>query len=491
MSYQMVRNVKLPWRLVSQRTSAPDDVTLVVEKAKVRVPAEWLPRWTFLQDIVSDMGVSEIEWTRTGLQELIPWIELNERMDRAENRVDNLVYQHPTLLPISSMDQVVSFMLPVDANYLLQCYIDEDVPFARRHDLYRDLGHWIRSRVLIFSYNSRLARSDYVIHRDLDLNEDMAYGVHYHSRVILPQDLPEGILEAILRSPLNVVTGIVHTGWILSRTKAYPASESRLLDEVPWDTIRWNDLLDMVPNAQVNTMLPTIFYLVLTGIRFPDWDRSGLEHIGEALAASSADDIIPKFTSMISSDSDILVRSHEPDKQLYRLLAGRVNESGSVIAATNVRITTRRDQLRLMVPAAPRLIKLISEWMNDNNASVVSREILSSHGGRNTLTWAVGIFTIITILVLQIGWGGHSRMSTIDSSEYREILSTVNSTLGSSVVELIARGAVTHLENPLPADIYHREVTQKKKEMLAEAALDVLNEEGYREFTGWPVVPRV
>lgn len=235
--------------------STSNDLTLVVKNGAARysVPVKWawIHRWQFLDDIVKDLGVSQIDWTPTDMRSVTLWVELNKRMDeRLTSKAE--------MLHMTELSRVLSYMNPYTDEYLRYVYIDDTLAPEVRKDLYHRLGRYIRSqgeKPIYLSYSNyreggyRWDVGDVVtdlilgIHYNLNLTDDILYRAPH--TVYPPQ-----ILELLLQSQLSTATGILHTAWLLSRSYPHNHNKNPLL-EVPWHLIRWDDLIDMAPNGYI------------------------------------------------------------------------------------------------------------------------------------------------------------------------------------------------------------------------------------------------
>lgn len=179
-----------------------DIVLLPRDSDPVTIPRSWVDRWDALYNVVEDMGATRIEWPLNTAVELQPWLELNRRMD---DSVDETL----DLLPYSSVRGVVDVMIPFSDSWLLHVYIEEDN--RDRSDLYSRIGRYIRENQISYPYTIGTGTGP-GLHHDCLLHADPAYGIHYQGDLIDTELYPEEMLEAIIDSPLNLITGIVHTG---------------------------------------------------------------------------------------------------------------------------------------------------------------------------------------------------------------------------------------------------------------------------------------
>src|SRR5437899_4360556 len=113
-------------------------VVLTVGKKYIIVLKEWIPRWGFLNDLVTDKDVykgQDIVWTYTPISDLITWAELNIIMDEKDNEVSIL---------LSSIRNVVQYMSPTSAEYLMYVRFKDYGTEKERIELYQQLGRYIR-----------------------------------------------------------------------------------------------------------------------------------------------------------------------------------------------------------------------------------------------------------------------------------------------------------------------------------------------------------
>lgn len=455
---------KIPKRLLSQQQQAPDDLKLIIEGKKsviVRIDAAWIPRWTFLHDLVYEMNPGMVRWSRTGLDQLISWIELNERMDHCYEEMGYSKYRK--LLPISSMREVIDFMLPSSNDYLLFCYIDEDLPFSRRQSLYQDLGRLIRSNRLMFSYN-RVITPTRFIHHNFYLASDPAYGVVKNGVMIPMSEYPEELRDAVLQSPLNVITGIVHTARSLVLS-SHTRTEIKILHELPWDAIRWHDVLDMYTDS--------------------------IDTLHEMIAEYTSD---PR-------DATERIQVNNRRTNLYCLLAGRDPKNRDMTELPDTAlIVTDRPMLRIRAPNPSLLLSRLIKWhrVTPPSTSIISLAVPSPSQTRNLRTETRRLQYLLPLLTWKMALNGSSKIRSIDSIEYSPLLHRINQTLGTEVVEVIASSVVALLDDTsgrIEAFITHLsrdgELSQLLRDKLAslgEAAVDLLESNDRREFASWPVI---
>lgn len=85
-------------------------------------------------------------------------------------------------------------------------------------------------------------------------------GIHYNCSIasdplisVKVSQLPSSIRGVLLNNnDINILTGVLHTVWRYVQSPSYsPRSDIRLMREIPWNVIRWGDLLDMGPDAHM------------------------------------------------------------------------------------------------------------------------------------------------------------------------------------------------------------------------------------------------
>lgn len=168
------------------------DMELQIEDASYSISEKWVQRWQLLKDFREDNG-SLMMWTYTPPAEILQWIELNKKLDAGSEKYKTTKLNfttaeyvalfpseaYPNPISVSSIYATLQYMNAVDAEYLLGCYIDETLPDTVRKQLYKDLGHYVREKELVFSYRLTTAQQ-YGTHQNAGLLQDPML----HERVI-------------------------------------------------------------------------------------------------------------------------------------------------------------------------------------------------------------------------------------------------------------------------------------------------------------------
>lgn len=223
---------------------------LVVGNDTYHVRPEWIPRWIYLSELAI-RGVNRVEWRESSSTEIQQWIRLNERMDyREDATIDHHANPNTkwTLLPVSSFWRTLQYMEPEAGDYLLSIYIDPDLTIDQRLRYYIDLGYVIRTIGVQYPYATNSLHVNY-IHNNCNLYRDLAYGIRL--RGFIPRSLlGPMVMKEVLRSDLNTLTGILHTAWIFQHSVDY-IPEVVYGEEIPWELIRWRDMVELCPQAFV------------------------------------------------------------------------------------------------------------------------------------------------------------------------------------------------------------------------------------------------
>lgn len=426
----------------------------------LRVKREWLSRWQFLEDFVVTMDVDEVEWTRTGPEPLLQWIELNRRMDRGR--------PNETLLPIEVMLDVIRYMNPYDSSYLEFTYINEELPAAVRKDLYESLGRFIRVRGKRLPYLMPIQEDEPAIHHNLYLYDDVLY------RSIPREYYPPEVMNLLLHTDLSVVTGILHTAWLLSLS----IPDQEIMSEVPWHLIRWNDVLDMAPNGYVSA------YMEIERVIRDETDSEAKTAAISNILASNVTDSLSDLVHTMHLNTRLMLAGREPIQR-----AGEV----TLDDATFFLEEGLDGSLTPMTPAPELLLQRMIEW--DQKASILEPSFVLVAGyneAPNYPSTQIQLGDLVSELVMRIAWDGASQRRTIDTIEYAEICQRVRDSLGTGCVRLIAASAVRSLERieELHDDDRVRPRIAAKVEVLAEKALDLLDSTPEVGFQSWPIITR-
>lgn len=484
---------------------------LVTKKGVVSVKSLWIPRWHFLSDIVEELDAKRLEWSYTSFKLLKNWAVLNEHMDAG-------IRTRHAKLTLSSLKAVVGFMNPVNAEYLIYCYIDEDLSAGERARYYEELGAYIRRRGERLPYSKvpkkygNLARTvaGYGVgirvhtpglYHNFHLFLDPAYGVSpsgtEDGNTIAFDNLGEHVRNFLLDVPiLNIATGIMHTAFYLStssdRTKR---DDDRYLSEIPWYYVPWHDVLRLVPqavgllqNSNVNTL---VYMLAKGGYSVSEWNSVAREY----------NDPISRIEDMADHLRGLLYAPRDEPSALVAQLAGERSTSLNGSAQQIELLVGDDGTVSLQIPNAPlflrRLTTSLSAGVNsgaftdqDYRSSILFPMTLlyidsaSYVTNKKTSIHANGALGHIISLMAR----GSRQARVIDSTEYPALCDSIASHLGYSVLELYATVMVELTVPAGPEDIRDL-VEAKKAESFCEAAIDSLN--GKREekhFTSWPTI---
>lgn len=443
-------------------------IVLVVRGGKTRTTIPigplWVRRWQFLDDIVNEMGVRTIEWTRTRMQPIRDWIELNKRMDE-ERMVDGV------LLPIGGFADVIEYMNPYTDEYLQYVYIEETLPTDKRRDLYHRLGRHVREvgerwEYLRDNYYGRSKR----VGIEGEMRVDLIPGIHYNLRLgddILYSDIPReeyppGMIEKMLESQVSTSTGILHTAWLYSHSDHY--QEENPLEEVPWHLVRWDDLIEMAPDGVT-------------------YDVRGVQK----------SDLTTYVERLVNGENvtESVERGQYDHKSgqlnLWHRLAGRPPSPTLVFPLAIIPMREEDGRLMMATPAPELLLRRLVEEAQYNNEIAeyillnYREEYIEENDDRVLLD------QVISRLVLGAAWGEWRR--TIDSSEYEELCQLAYESLGSAVVDLIANSAISYLEEMQEGEVESRMTRFKttKLDKLAEAAIKQMSDTPYIGFQHWPL----
>ena len=268
------------------------DMELQIGDASYSIPEKWVQRWQLLKDFREDNG-SLMMWTYTPPAEILQWIELNKKLDAGlekykTTRLDFTTGEYdalfpseayPNPIPVSSIYATLQYMNAVDAEYLLSCYIDETLSDAIRKNLYKDLGHYIREKELVFTYRLTTAQQ-YGTHQNAGLlqdpmmikrviaRDDFHTQLYYSDETTREADMKKAYEDA-LAYPFDILVGIIHTAAqhqtavLEVKTIERPeASKWELktwkLPEVPWWLVRWDDVRTMHFTEETRNLLNAI-----------------------------------------------------------------------------------------------------------------------------------------------------------------------------------------------------------------------------------------
>lgn len=212
-------------------------ITLITSGGDLTIERLWIARWEALSNVVDATNPSTIEWTLNTREEMLPWIELNRRMDTGE-----VIHQH--LLSITHVESIVDVMLPRDDEWMSYVHIDDHLPLAKKRDLYTRLGRWIRTCSRPFSYYDPSPQLG--VHHNMNLYRDPLRRPFKHEDI--------DVKESLLASPYSPLTGIIHTAYLFSLSSQYEISDEErdYLTEIPWDTVRWKDMIELGLHVEID-----------------------------------------------------------------------------------------------------------------------------------------------------------------------------------------------------------------------------------------------
>lgn len=467
------------------------DLLLRVKSSRttVRVRTRWVRRWQFLDDLQQEMGVSEIDWTRTGHEPLELWVELNERMDAG------MINRWSTLIPVSEILDVVAFMNPYDNKYLMYAWID-NMEDTIRSRLYTDLGRYIRERVmavtLYLPYMTKI--ESYAIHSNLNVASDIVRRVTSQEAALVP-----GLYESIINSPWNASTGILHTAWMENNLTSYIPTPGTGMKEVPWNLIRWDDVLDMAPGAYPPQ--PANLVLISELIRYVKVDepvRARLRPELEFHLEGSLDEPGAILSAIEKLWADHSGPVSEEYKNLRRFLAGRPHvvddyyDTG--LPMTKIKMSEDKNGvLKLNTPEPELLLELMIQWSATYNSHRIAHYIVQiAEMAMNNKTMDVTLDRALMYLVVRIAWNGTRSRRQIDTVEYPGLCDRIYNTLGTPVLDLIAEQSLTSISilDELTEDRVQRTLVELKYELLAEEAIKLIESKPAKRFTSWPVIAR-
>src|SRR5437899_393702 len=107
---------------------------LSVEGTEWNIEENWIDRWEFLSNFVSDMGRNHtIFWTSSDVHNVADWVTLNRRMDNNDTKYDNILSLSDCLL-------TVTYMMPIDGEYLQYCHVDDKITKVDRKKYFEESG---------------------------------------------------------------------------------------------------------------------------------------------------------------------------------------------------------------------------------------------------------------------------------------------------------------------------------------------------------------
>src|SRR5437899_2939648 len=195
-------------------TTVPTTITLTVDKKKVKIFSDWIPRWQFLVDWTEEWGNTDIIWKSTSYNDISVWVEVNKLMDKYPNQ-DAKKYKNVLL---SDCWKTIQYMNPIGIDYLRFCIIDGRIGVNDRKRLYEQVGRSVRTAGIRYDYSGYDNYSEAGLHGNLSLWKDPVYGIikpyGFDDELYVPfAAIDERIQQMILDADLNIVTGIIHTAY--------------------------------------------------------------------------------------------------------------------------------------------------------------------------------------------------------------------------------------------------------------------------------------
>lgn len=443
------------------------------------VRPEWVPRWRSLQsDDVTRLHI-------TSAEALKQWTALNELMSTDPMTVTDLI-------PLSSVLDTIDMMKPVNDDYLLYVYIDEQLNHDARRRAYHNLGRVIRERGIRWPYADSVVAINLGLHHNCRLAFDPVYGIRVQigsSDITAPfSSYPSWLQTTLLEyDQLNVLTGIVHTGWrtelhdLTVYQQVLPPVESR--PEIDWLMIRWNDVLSMASAGYVYTDADLLLVadLMFGGERgYSPHSRHSAQSL--PLVVDSRLDIY---------NSNLAINTKE--ESVRHLLAGYGSRYAFDLSSTAITLNIdQRGYCTLDIPHMGQMINRIIHW-SDN----VDREFLTGcvemiiHqpneivATRSTQSLRFSLELIILILArngrvpAQLGMTGSPR--SVSFPNYSSIAERIASTLGGNFCLTLANSSLSKLEVEDGVDL----------ENLTGSLLYSGERSSTPDFTRWPRIPNV
>lgn len=459
----------------------------------IPIEGSWVPRWTFLRDLIGEMGVTSVNWTHTGVEEVRLWVDLNRRMDK-----EKVV----KIYPVSKMNDTLQFMLPVNGEYLLYCWIDEKLSFDRRKELYWDLGLWIRSVGSPYEY-AMITKGG--LHNNFYLHYDLVYNRHHtQSTTGVVRDYPPEFMEFLLRSSLNTLTAILHTAWMRERSGKRKTRGKNA--EVAWDLIRWDDVLAMAPHAVTYTSWIAITLQQLhSDPTFPmKIYEEEIEEVKETFSLIGFDWLLGTLntgrdrilTYIMTLTEEEVSDSCQRELAMRHLLAGARNTN--YIPDTHLTsVTVKENKKGSVIVQAPNpslLLSRLVQWTNNtlDLSEALCQGMIEQNCGNymNTKSKVMTIHRVLPAILMKIAYNGTTNERVIDTSEYDRISRQIYSTLGSEVLHCLLLSVIKSIEVHSQVDTADERMLLSRLELLAEAILAVVENEPHTDFVAWPVIDR-
>ena len=259
---------------------------LEVNNQLLSIDPEWIPRWKFLIDYTTEEFIQDnvMQWTYSSEDELREWVRLNEDMDSLITLEEGVKYENKR--PLSSVWRTVDFMSPTSLEYLRILYIDDKVNIGDRKRLYTEIGLYTRITKHKEKMNNSLFTSDSaypirIIHGNFNLYFDPIYE-HYPNQ---EHEFTTEDKDKLLKIEwINVLTGIMV--YTLMNVPQYFSIE------LGWESMPWNEVLDMVPCPDFFTVHGTDSSLLLLSNNYDKNDVKYVDKTYYALAGRDMEELV-------------------------------------------------------------------------------------------------------------------------------------------------------------------------------------------------------
>lgn len=439
------------------------------QRVPIVIPSHWLPRWEALSNLVNDLQSSEAEWTLNTLAEIRQWIELNRRMDGGGHR---------DLIPLSRVARVVDVMLPSSEEWLLHVYIEEDD--SNRFDLYYRVGTYVRTYQVRYPYNSMLlARTTTGLHYNLLLGLDVAYGATSGEVTIPTSSYPPGVLTSILETGPNSATGIMHTAWLLSSSSSYQLEEEEYMKEVPWDTIRWSDLVTLLDDKRVHVdeQLPDMLHVAVEQPS-EQWTTALLSYI-QGSHSPEDEILLGTWRTELFQLQVIRFFNQIPDI-VYNDYPGCLTEM-IVRVDTSLHYDPQKLTIRPQIPRINKFMPLLHSYISHYSKQYLYHITRPKNG--SPTRWHSSYISIDCLIMLVLGsLASETQLSNSehDPERYVKFWSRLDSTMGSKFISSL-------IEKPKFISSLIEGHSEKSPDVIKAASL-VVSESTNPDFSQWPAI---
>lgn len=453
------------------------DIKLVVGKSSFMIPRSWIPRWEALSNVVNEMNSDQIDWTLNSSLDLRRWILLNEAMDVSIGSSSDPI----DLIDYSSVARVIDYMLPANDNWLLYVYIDETLDDSLRKSLYYQLGRKIRSERIMLPYNDRAIRGTYV-HRNLRLNLDPVYRTDIAT-------LDQRVYKALLDLPVNIVTGIMHVAWLGSRSKNYHTTTSNIerdyLQEVPWDLVRWKDMVEMAPGhlSRIDRDLVELIDCLLKSSVPSHLGYSSNEELTEAILSYLDGRSLSSYRlEYPTEDIEKVDDRIDDERRFWAGLAPSANEPSLLCPRDKIYVNVLRSQMVVRLPNPGLYITRLCQRMKyiskiPSLIECLIQETRLSLPDPGPMKFITLIDTVISGIASEVGI---VRGKHLIESQCLDFCTRLNDSLGSlfllTIVEVMSPTAST-LDNH-----------SQNRDLLLQSMARVAEKSDTPNFTRWPTL---